>query len=260
MSPNPHYQSEELIRLLKSKYMSQNEMTQLIYRYQHCKNPSKKEDIREHIFNNNIRFIRKTAAAHSRRSGIDIDDLFNSGVIGFLEGLEKFNIERGVHFTTYIKFWIDKSIYNQLYSQNILHIPKNHFQFKREQAERGLNSRLLFLDAPMSASNPESSFSWAEVIEDKNAIDAESNYVSKKEMDTFLKIMDDSLTTRERSVIRGYFLEGKTGKQIGKIIGTGGSNANVIAHQAIHKLKKVFKDKLQDGQYIFDKSNFNGDK
>ena len=138
-----HYQSPELQKLLKEKYMSQNDMTQLIYRYQHCKTPSKKEEMREDIFNNNIRFIKKISLRHARKSKSDPEDLFNSGVVGFLSGLDKFKLSKNVHFTTFIKFWIEKGIYEHLYSQNILYIPRHHFHLHKDQAKGYTNNSLV---------------------------------------------------------------------------------------------------------------------
>ena len=49
-------------------------------------------------------------------SHVDLDDLVNSGVIGLIDAIEKFDADRGIKFKTYAEFRIRGAIYDSLRS------------------------------------------------------------------------------------------------------------------------------------------------
>jgi len=254
MSYEQNYQSEELSGLLKSKYMSSSDMIKTIKKYQSCRSKDKKDELRDIIFNNNIRFVRKLAHAHSRKSGADVDELFNSGAVGLLEGLDKFKIYKNVQFTTYIKFWIDKGMFDCIHSQNILYIPKNHFYNKfRPKAMTSVNSNLLYLDS-VAGPDGEGTRELSDLIADPNSSNAEENYTQSKDIEVVFKIINKVLNVDERIMIRSKFIEGKTLEQISKYFDVKPSTIWFRVTKAMYKLRKAFKQIKKDGEYALNDS------
>jgi RNA polymerase sigma factor (sigma-70 family) len=140
--------------MLKEPYLDHAGLMNLIRRYKRAKNSEIKSRLREEIFNNNVRFIRKQVLKKVNSNSDSIEDVFNSAVVSFFEGLEKFKPNKGFKFQTYISFWINKAIYEQFSGDNIVKIPRNDFFLKDSAAvSRAKNAALHYLDKPIVYEN-----------------------------------------------------------------------------------------------------------
>ena len=68
---------------------------------------------KEKLINSNLRFVVNIARQYQHR-GIALADLVSEGNIGLLKAAEKFDPERGFHFTTYAVWWIRQAILKSL--------------------------------------------------------------------------------------------------------------------------------------------------
>ena len=68
---------------------------------------------KEKLINSNLRFVVNIARQYQHR-GIPLADLVSEGNIGLLKAAEKFDPERGFHFTTYAVWWIRQAILKSL--------------------------------------------------------------------------------------------------------------------------------------------------
>ena len=68
---------------------------------------------KEKLINSNLRFVVNIARQYQHR-GIPLADLVSEGNIGLLKAAEKFDPERGFHFTTYAVWWIRQAILRAL--------------------------------------------------------------------------------------------------------------------------------------------------
>ena len=68
---------------------------------------------KEKLINSNLRFVVNIARQYQHR-GIPLADLVSEGNIGLLKAAEKFDPERGYHFTTYAVWWIRQAILKAL--------------------------------------------------------------------------------------------------------------------------------------------------
>ncbi len=229
----------ELEKMLKSSYLGGKDLIAIIKKYKTCKNLEEKEKLREIIFNNNIRMIRKQASHFARNSPVDVEDLFGAGTVGFFDGLEKFKLSKKVMFSTYIKFWIDKEIYACLHQQNILHIPRGDFYTRKEQIKPHLNNSLLYLDAPVTSEDGQSN--WNDLIEDTRSGHSDLEYFDKSKKEWAMRLVNKSLNKREKIVIRARFMHGKTRIEVGQMLGLVGQTVANIENAAIEKLQKIVK-------------------
>lgn len=71
------------------------------------------EMAKEKLINSNLRFVVNVARQYQHR-GIPLADLISEGNIGLLKAAEKFDPERGYHFTTYAVWWIRQAILKAL--------------------------------------------------------------------------------------------------------------------------------------------------
>ena len=72
---------------------------------------------REKLINSNLRFVINIARQYRHR-GMPLVDLVGEGNIGLLKAVERFDPERGFHFTTYAVWWIRQSILKALEAQS----------------------------------------------------------------------------------------------------------------------------------------------
>lgn len=75
------------------------------------------EQAKEKLVNSNLRFVVNISRQYQNR-GIPLSDLVSEGNIGLLKAVEKFDPERGYHFTTYAVWWIRQSIMKALEAQS----------------------------------------------------------------------------------------------------------------------------------------------
>ena len=75
------------------------------------------EKAKEKLVNSNLRFVVNISRQYQNR-GIPLSDLVSEGNIGLLKAVEKFDPERGYHFTTYAVWWIRQSIMKALEAQS----------------------------------------------------------------------------------------------------------------------------------------------
>nr|AKC88684.1 sigma factor [Erodium trifolium] len=82
-------------------------------------------------------------ARYYRRPGVAFEDLLQAGNLGVLEGAKKFDPDRGCKFSTYIQYWIRKSMSTMVaQSTRDVHIPFKLSQtiYQIHRAERALKN------------------------------------------------------------------------------------------------------------------------
>ena len=80
---------------------------------------------KEEFILHNLRLVR-TIALRNRKvyKDVDVEDLFQMGVIGLIRAVEKWNWRRGYQFSTYATWWIRQSISrNAMDTANLVRIP-----------------------------------------------------------------------------------------------------------------------------------------
>jgi RNA polymerase sigma factor for flagellar operon FliA len=212
-------------------------------------------------------------------SHIDLDDLHNTGVIGLMDAIEKYDPEKNCKFKTYAEFRIKGAILDQLRSLDW--VPRSVRQKGRrlERAYGEVEQRLgrsasedevadslgLQLDKLQELINQvrgislvnleeirgggsegDRNGSYADIIEDVNA----ENPYSTLKLQEMRSIVADTIATlpeKERLVISLYYYEDLNMKEIGNILGITESRVCQIHTKSVLRLRSKLKNSMERG-------------
>lgn len=201
----------------------------------------------------------------------DREDLYNVGIIGLMEALDKFDENRNVQFETYARFRIKGAILDELRSRDWVPRSIRHKDSKLEEAFSNMKKTLgrrpeeeevanylgitlaqyyKLLDdtkgIPLISQEdltPEylETHSSAEVMESVNR-GTPFDLFAGEELRNQLKKLIDDLPGKEKMVMSLYYSDEMTMKEIGRILDLTESRVCQLHTQAIVRLRSVMKD------------------
>jgi RNA polymerase sigma factor FliA len=232
-------------------------------------------DLREQVVLEHAPLIRYIVNRIAVRlpSHIDLDDLHNTGVIGLMDAIEKYDPDKNCKFKTYAEFRIKGAILDQLRSLDWVPRSVRQKGRKLEKAYGEVEQRLgrsanedevadslgLELDKFHTLINQVRGISlvnleeirgtnsdgdragtFADIIED---VHSENPFASLKLMETKHVISDTigSLPEKERLVISLYYYEDLNMKEIGNILGITESRVCQIHTKSVMRLRSKLK-------------------
>jgi RNA polymerase sigma factor for flagellar operon FliA len=205
-------------------------------------------------------------------SHIDLDDLHNTGVIGLMDAIEKYDPDKNCKFKTYAEFRIKGAILDQLRSLDW--VPRSVRQKSRrlERAYGEVEQRLgrtasdeevadslglqiekfhellnqvrgvslVNLEEIRGGSDGDRSGSFADIVED---VHSENPFASLKLHETKQLIAEtiSTLPEKERLVVSLYYYEDLNMKEIGAILGITESRVCQIHTKAVLRLRAKLK-------------------
>jgi RNA polymerase sigma factor for flagellar operon FliA len=210
-------------------------------------------------------------------SHIDLDDLHNTGVIGLMDAIDKYDPDKNCKFKTYAEFRIKGAILDQLRSLDW--VPRSVRQKGRrlERAYGDVEQRLgrsanedevadslgLQLDKFHELINQvrgislvnleelrgggqdgERAGSYADVVEDVNA----ENPLATLKVQEMKQVVADTIATlpeKERLVISLYYYEDLNMKEIGNILGITESRVCQIHTKSVLRLRSKLKSVIE---------------
>lgn len=223
----------------------------------------------------NLRFVVSVAKQYQNQ-GLSLPDLIDEGNLGLIKAAEKFDETRGFKFISYAVWWIRQSILQALAEQSrIVRLPLNQVgslnkisktlsKFEQENERRpsadeiadelGLpvdkiadtlkvQGRHVSVDAPFADGEDNS---LLDVLVNDDSPMADRTLVNEslqKEIDRAL----DTLTVREKEIIRMFFGIGeseKTLEEIGDKFNLTRERVRQIKEKAIRRLRANSKSKL----------------
>lgn len=102
------------------------------------------KESKDKLICNNLKLVYKAACRYIGQ-GADLESLFNTGVIGLIKAIEKFDVYSGNQFSTYAVYWImDEIRLDVLKSKRIVHVPihVSKAEIRVKRSERKLESIL----------------------------------------------------------------------------------------------------------------------
>lgn len=222
------------------------------------------ENAKTILVNENSPLIKSVIKIY-RNKGVEYDDLFQLGSLGFVKAINNFNESFGVKFSTYavpmiageVKRFLrdDGSIkvsralktlniqiekYIQQYRQNHIDSPSiaelsKHFGVDEEEIVYAMDSRkaLLSLDDKQDETNPNSR-TIMESIEDVNHTD---NFIDNIVLKDIIKELPD----KDKKILALRYFEDKTQSEIAGILNVSQVQVSRLENKIINKLKSKFK-------------------
>jgi len=265
---------------LSYDYESKEAVRELIRRYRSENNEKKKFALRDEIFLNNVRQIKKISLKFSKMYQ-DPEDCFQNGVLGFFDALDRFELEMDTAFSTYLFFWVYKYIFEGC-QKSVVTVPRNtqfmnysflkykeimdsdstvgHADFlsnklfktktfkKKYLDNDGVNAEIKVVSLDHGYVSHERDRQRGEVklvnIIRDNQVSPEQYVLDKINREQLLNIINTKLSERERDIIMlRYFSDSEnlmTLKEIVEVIGTSSERVRQIEEKALWKLKRVF--------------------
>lgn len=114
----PHY-SPCLKKTIKKKLLSKKQEISLAK-----KKDKGDQSARNKLIESNIRLVINIAKKYSK-FGYGIDDIISEGLLGLVQGIDRYDWTKGCRVSTYITYWIHQAILKFMNSNNSLKISSN---------------------------------------------------------------------------------------------------------------------------------------
>lgn len=201
---------------------------------------------------------------------VDLKEMINSGIIGLVDALEKYDPKHETNFSTYAQFRIRGAILDSFRSQDWLPRSLRHKSHRIEQAYQRIEQRLgrpasdeevaeelsitlndlqrllgevgsivMMSFEELGFGHGEERFQATESI--PSALDDPLNSMLGSERISLIARALDRLPEKERLVISLYFYEELNLKEIGEIMGVTESRASQIRSRALIRLKNYLR-------------------
>lgn len=207
---------------------------------------------------------------YTSKMGMEYEDLVSYGVMGLIDAANKFDVNRGVKFSTYASIRISSYIIDEIRKQSpISRLSVNKIkeynkcveilqnEFLREPSIDEISkymgiSKIEVNDIKMKVFNlstssldniifeEESEVKLIDTIKDKDIIST-SDIVEKQELIDVMAKALDMLNEKDRLVLSLYYYEELTLKEIGIILGVSESRVSQLNSRAIVNLKNSMK-------------------
>ena len=244
----------------KLSVLNNEEMIELFSEYQ----KSKDIKIKEKLINGNLKLVLSIIKKYTNRN-IDLDDIFQVGVIGLIKAIDNFDLSYNLKLSTYAVPMISGEVRRYLRDNNMLRVSRSlkDLAYKTMQMKEFLTnknnsvptyqeianmlgvSEMDILVAIESTYEPVSIYTpiyndggdtiyLFEQIEDKK----ESMDVGNK---IAIKGAINNLTKREREILNDRYIIGKTQMEISEELGISQAQVSRIEKGALNTLKKILR-------------------
>ena len=179
-------------------------------------------------------------------SGIDFDELVNTGIIGLIKAIDKYNADKA-KFSTYAYIKIRGEILDYLRSLHV--VPRTmRDKIKKEKEENPdkavpLSNLAIMLSMEKALGGEDSSLKLADTLISQD-ISPEEEAIKSEMKDILLKAMS-LLNEKERMAIQMFYFEEKEPKEISEILNISQSRVSQLKSQAISKIKKILAQSEQ---------------
>lgn len=231
---------------------------------------------KEEVIKKYLPLVKKVVHRLSGRlpKDVDIREMLNSGIIGLVDALEKFDPKHETSFSTYAQFRIRGAILDSFRSQDWLPRSLRFKSHKIESAYQKIEQKLgrpatdeevaaelkvtvdelqrllgevgsivMLSFEELGFGHGEERFRAEEWLASKSQ-DPLSNLLSNEKVGLIARALD-RLPEKERLVISLYFYEELNLKEIGEILGVTESRASQIRSRALIRLKNYLRKAVQ---------------
>jgi len=230
---------------------------------------------RDELLKEHMRLVKQVAAKIASRlpPNVELDDLIGSGMIGLLDAVDKFDQAKSSNFRKYAEIRIKGAILDELRTMDHVSRTVRRQSSELNQTVQQLQDQLgrkvsdeevaehLGIDiggyhALMNKLKPvlvlgfddlsgDSGRDPMQFLADPNARDPQ-HLLHAKKLRALVNDTIDGLKERQRLVVRFYYYDGMTLKEIGKIFGVSESRISQMLTQATQVLGRRIRKHLRD--------------
>lgn len=100
------------------------------------------DDLRSHLAITNLRLSIGVAASRANQGGLSFSDLVNEAFVGLLRAVDRFDVSRGLRFSTYALWWVRQSIRRSIQERGRLvrlpcHLQEDYVKLRKLEADLG---------------------------------------------------------------------------------------------------------------------------
>ena len=213
---------------------------------------------------------------------IELDDLINSGALGLLDALDKYDSGKNTTFGTYVEFRIRGSILDQLRGldpvSRTVREKANHLQRATRELELKLGRppeseeiadaigmslpdyydllhevrsiNLVSLDGPRGTGDDDGRGTLADVIEDARAELPDETFDKQEAVRVLAAAVQNGLPDRLRNVLIMYYYREMNLKEIGAVLGVTESRVSQLHTEACLRLRAKLASSLRPGEKV----------
>jgi len=251
------------------------------------KNKKVVKDARLKLVEHNIRLVIKIAGDYTKASGtLDMDDLISEGSIGLTAAVKKFDVDRGVKFSTYSAFWIKQKIRRAIGNNSRtvrlpihmidkgkkirLYVDEFTFRFGYAPSAKTIQKRfgvseavaihgLVYKDnttslqMPVGKGDSETLTELQDIFIDEDSVTSSELAESNDDLCDLKKHMRKVLNKREREFLKARFGirtgEPMTLEEVGDIFGVTRERVRQIQNIALKKIRRsIERSKTQENE------------
>ena len=175
-------------------------------------------------------YLIKVAFEYAKKTGQNVDDLFQAACIGMIHGIRKYDKTKGFKLLTYCQHYIRRefSFYIANHSQP-LYYPINVFYSK---GFKDIRKKVYSYDAPV---NNATDTTFKDIMIDDKLIEHNHN-------PSVLQLLEP-LNDKEKYVIYHRYISGNTLKEIGDTLNYTRERIRQIENVALNKMRKHIEKK-----------------
>ncbi|MGX9758176.1 sigma-70 family RNA polymerase sigma factor [Clostridioides difficile] len=226
---------------------------------------------REELIKENMPLVKSIARKFFiPGKGFEYQDLVNSGVIGLIDAINKFDVEKGAKFSSYSYIKIKSAILDEIRNQspiskhNLTKVNKYNRVVEKLQSEllREPSSHEIAKELNISEKelyNIESNIDMLNIVSLNHVIFEDTNEtvqdsISDREEDIPANVIEEeekleilsqaicNLREKEKLILSLYYYEDLNLKEIGKVLGVSESRVSQLHRKSIRNLRSKIKE------------------
>lgn len=171
------------------------------------------------------------ANKYARKSGLDVEDLIQDGMLGLLQAASKFDPSKGVQFATHAWWWVRAAIARSVAKMRSL----------ADGCSRYVIVKRISHQAPLSLDAPGHDETRG-TLGDTVSTDADSpdQMLGDAEEMRLLRFRMDELSERTRTILKLRFFEEMTLSEVGATVGLSRARVGQIETEGLNELRQRY--------------------
>ncbi|NLX05724.1 MAG: FliA/WhiG family RNA polymerase sigma factor [Phycisphaerae bacterium] len=233
-------------------------------------------DLRNRLIENYLPLVKYNAERVWAKlpNEVDLDDLISSGILGLIDAIEAFDLDRGVKFSTYCsqricgaildelreRDWVPRIVRNRMrrvdhavkaLQAELGRLPTDQelcarMNLSREEFDRVINdttsTTFISLSRPRNEADSHKDLREIDVLEDRRSDDPVVEMQKKDVKELIMR----GLSRTERLIILLYYYEEMTMKEIGKTLDLSESRVSQMHSAIVKRLKQHLLDRRRE--------------